>query len=67
MFKQKSKSLKLSNGQTDKDDIENATKLINAIFYPKLEKDLKNLNSYLETNYSVRVGVEINWFFEKIE
>lgn len=47
-------------------EIENARKLIDSVFYPKIEKDLKVLNNHL-VDQKIQVGIEITWIFQKIE
>jgi hypothetical protein len=37
------------------------------VFYPQIKRDLDKINAYLKEHHSVQVGIEINWFFEKIE
>ena len=47
-------------------DIEKARKVIDSVVYPQIKKQIKVLNEYLEKD-KIRVGVEINWFFDKVE
>lgn len=47
-------------------EMEVARKLIDGVFYPKIEKDLKVLNNHL-ADQKIQVGLEITWIFQKIE
>jgi hypothetical protein len=55
-----------SNEEISKDFVI-AQRIVNEVFYPQLEKNLETLNDHLQYKYGVRVGIEINWYFEKIE
>jgi hypothetical protein len=64
-FRRKKKSL--NNNKPDLDPIEQSRLIVNSVFYPQIKKDLDKINAYLKEHHSVQVGIEINWFFEKIE
>lgn len=67
LFKTKKTKAKLNNKEDVEDSIERSKQIINAVFYPIIEKQLNKLNDHLQSKYKVRVGIEINWFFEKID
>lgn len=47
-------------------DIEKAKKLIDAVVYPQIKKQIDILNNHLESE-GIRVGVDITWIFDKVE
>jgi hypothetical protein len=60
------KKKKLPKETVNDNEMENARKLIDSVFYPKIEKDLKVLNNHL-ADQKIQVGIEITWIFQKIE
>lgn len=48
------------------DDCRKAGKLIDAVVYPQIVKQIEILNKHLEKD-KIQVGVEITWIFDKIE
>jgi hypothetical protein len=47
-------------------DVEKARELIDAVIYPLIKKQINALNKHLEKD-GIRVGIEINWFFDKVK
>lgn len=47
-------------------DMKNAGKLIDAVIYPQIKKQIEVLNKHLEKD-KIRVGVEITWIFDRID
>ena len=68
-FKRKNKKLKPSNksGEDLNKDFENAQKLVNKVFYPQLKKNLDIFNEFLKDECGIQAGIEVNWFFEKVD
>lgn len=68
LFKKKQQRLpKKFNKDQLEEDFKNAQLVVNEVFYPSLKKNIDQLNLFLEEKHGVRVGVEINWFFEKVD
>lgn len=67
LFKpKKHQQIKLSSDEVNK-DFQAAQRVVNEVFYPHLEAKLEQLNEHLDSKYKIRVGIEINWYFEKTE
>lgn len=47
-------------------DIKKVGKLIDAVIYPQIKKQIEILNKHLEQD-KIQVGVEITWIFDKLE
>lgn len=48
------------------EECKRAGKLIDAVVYPQIIKQIEILNKHLEKD-KLQVGVEITWIFEKLE
>lgn len=57
---------KIKTVKAEDEQIEKAVKLIDAVIYPQIKKLIEALNKHL-VDEKVRVGVEIKWFFDKVE
>ena len=52
--------------RAEDEDVAKARKIIDAVVYPQIKKQVQVLNKHLESD-GIRVGVEITWFFDKVE
>lgn len=60
------KKIKKPKTKVTDEEIEKAKKMIDAVLYPQIKKQISLLNKHLEED-KIQVGVEINWFFQKTE
>lgn len=57
---------KVTKSKASNDEMEDARKLIDAVIYPQIKKQIEILNKHLEKK-NLQVGVDITWIFEKLE